>query len=162
MSRTTVIELLARHWPPCNERAPSESMLGPYRDEIRRMLAVDSDEAATVVLERIRGSGFEGRITSCGTSWPRSYRSSHGQARPSRAASTGWKANRSSPSCTPIALIQARGIGSGNSTGSIRWLGIHACAAYIASTANWSLDSDHASTGSSIPSCSAIRVREHQ
>jgi transposase len=63
MSRTTVIELLARDGPPRYERAPTGSMLDPYRDEIRRMLADDPDVAATVVLERIRRSGFEGRIT---------------------------------------------------------------------------------------------------
>jgi transposase len=63
MSRTTVIELLARDGPPRYERAPAGSMLDPYRDEIRRMLADDPDVAATVVLERIRRSGFEGRIT---------------------------------------------------------------------------------------------------
>ncbi len=63
MSRTTVIELLARDGPPRYERRPTGSMLDPYRDEIRRMLADDPDVAATVVLERIRRSGFEGRIT---------------------------------------------------------------------------------------------------
>jgi transposase len=63
MSRTTVIELLARDGPPRYERAPGGSMLDPYRDEIRRMLADNPDVAATVVLERIRRSGFEGRIT---------------------------------------------------------------------------------------------------
>jgi transposase len=63
MSRTTVIELLARDGPPRYERRSTGSMLDPYRDEIRRMLADDPDVAATVVLERIRRSGFEGRIT---------------------------------------------------------------------------------------------------
>jgi transposase len=63
MSRTTVIELLAREGPPRYERRPTGSMLDAYRDEIRRMLADDPDVAATVVLERIRRSGFEGRIT---------------------------------------------------------------------------------------------------
>lgn len=63
MSRTTVIELLAREGPPRYERASAGSMLDPYRDEIRRMLADDPGVAATVVLERIRRSGFEGRIT---------------------------------------------------------------------------------------------------
>lgn len=38
-------------------------MLDPFTDEIRRMLADDSDVAATVVLERIRRSGFAGQIT---------------------------------------------------------------------------------------------------
>jgi transposase len=63
MSRTTVIELLAREGPPRYERQPAGSMLDPFKDEIRRMLADDPDVAATVVLERIRRSGFEGRIT---------------------------------------------------------------------------------------------------
>jgi transposase len=63
MSRTTVIELLARDGPPRYARAPAGSMLDPFKDEIRRMLADDPDVAATVVLERIRRSGFAGRIT---------------------------------------------------------------------------------------------------
>jgi transposase len=63
MSRTTVIELLVRDGPPRYERRPAGSMLDPFKDEIRRMLADDPDVAATVVLERIRPSGFEGRIT---------------------------------------------------------------------------------------------------
>ncbi|MCC5947078.1 MAG: IS21 family transposase [Nitriliruptoraceae bacterium] len=63
MSRTTVIELLARDGPPSYVRAPAGSMLDPFKDEIRRMLADDPGVAATVVLERIRRSGFEGRIT---------------------------------------------------------------------------------------------------
>lgn len=63
MSRTTVIELLAREGPPRYERRAVGSMLDPFKDEIRRMLADEPDVAATVVLERIRRSGFEGRIT---------------------------------------------------------------------------------------------------
>jgi transposase len=63
MSRTTVIELLARDGPPRYVRAPAGSMLDPFKDEICRMLAEAPDVAATVVLERIRRSGFEGQIT---------------------------------------------------------------------------------------------------
>lgn len=63
MSRTTVIELLVRDGPPRYVRSPAGSMLDPFKDEIRRMLADDPAVAATVVLERIRRSGFAGQIT---------------------------------------------------------------------------------------------------
>jgi transposase len=63
MSRTTVIGLLARDGPPRYVRAPAGSTLDPHRDESRRMLADDPDVAATVVLDRIRRSGFAGQIT---------------------------------------------------------------------------------------------------
>lgn len=63
MSRTTVIKLLRRDGPPSYERASTGSMLDPFKDEIRRMLADDPGVAATVILERLRRSGFAGQIT---------------------------------------------------------------------------------------------------
>ena len=63
MSRTTVIRLLALKEPPAYVRAPATSLLDPYRDEVAALLAADPAIAATVVLERIRRSGYRGGVT---------------------------------------------------------------------------------------------------
>lgn len=63
MSRTTVYELLAKDDPPRYERRAMPSMLDGYADEIRAMLADDPGVAATVILERLRRSGFGGGIS---------------------------------------------------------------------------------------------------
>lgn len=63
MSRTTVYGLLAKDEPPRYERRPMPSMLDEFADEIRAMLAADPTVAATVILERLRRSGYEGGIS---------------------------------------------------------------------------------------------------
>lgn len=63
MGRNTVTRLLARGEPPRYERRAMPSMLDEYRDEIRAMLAEDPSVRSTVVLERLRRSGFAGGIT---------------------------------------------------------------------------------------------------
>ena len=63
MSRTTVIRLLALSGPPRYVRPPQGSLVDPYRDEIAALLATEPAIAATVVLERIRRSGYRGGIT---------------------------------------------------------------------------------------------------
>lgn len=63
MSRTTVYDLLRRDEPPAYVRKAMPSMLDGHRDEIRAMLAEDPNVAATVILERLRRSGFVGGIT---------------------------------------------------------------------------------------------------
>ena len=63
MSRTTVIRLLALPEPPRYARAPQGSLVDPFRDEIAALLATEPTIPATVVLERIRRSGYGGGIT---------------------------------------------------------------------------------------------------
>ena len=107
MSRTTVIELLARDGPPRYERRPTGSMLDPFKDEIRRMLADDPDVAATVVLERIRRSGFAGRITIVRDSSPRSGRSSPVRRRSSGPAICRVRSARSTGGIPASGLMSA-------------------------------------------------------
>jgi transposase len=63
MSRTTVIRLLALSAPPEYARTPAGSLVDPFRGEIAALLAADPNVPATVVLERIRRSGYAGGIT---------------------------------------------------------------------------------------------------
>ncbi len=63
MSRTTVYELLARDGPPAYVRKPMPSLLDPFKDEVRAMLAADPSVRATVVLERLRRSGYQGGVS---------------------------------------------------------------------------------------------------
>ena len=63
MSRTTVIRLLALPEPPRYARTPQGSLVDPFRDEIAALLATEPAIAVTVVLERIRRSGYGGGIT---------------------------------------------------------------------------------------------------
>jgi transposase len=63
MSRTTVYELLARDGPPVYVRRPVPSLLDEFKDEIRAMLVEDPQVRATVMLERLRRSGYQGGIS---------------------------------------------------------------------------------------------------
>lgn len=63
MSRTTVYELLAKDDPPAYVRKRMPSMLDGFADEVRAMLAADPTVAATVILERLRRSGYQGGIS---------------------------------------------------------------------------------------------------
>ena len=63
MSRTTVYELLARDDPPAYVRKPMPSLLDGFRDEVRAMLAEDPGVRATVLLERLRRSGYQGGVS---------------------------------------------------------------------------------------------------
>lgn len=63
MGRNTVTRLLARTSPPVYERRPMPSMLDGHRDEVRAMLREDPQVAATVILERLRRSGYAGGIS---------------------------------------------------------------------------------------------------
>ncbi len=63
MSRTTVYGLLRRQSPPVYERRPMASLLDGFRDEVRAMLREDPDVPATVILERLRRSGYEGGVS---------------------------------------------------------------------------------------------------
>ena len=63
MGRNTVTRLLARREPPKYERRPAGSMLDPFKNEVRAMLAEDPAVRATVILERLRRSGYAGGIS---------------------------------------------------------------------------------------------------
>ena len=63
MSRTTVYELLARDDPPAYVRKPMPSLLDGFRDEVRAMLAEEPAVRATVLLERLRRSGYQGGVS---------------------------------------------------------------------------------------------------
>lgn len=63
MGRNTVTRLLARSTPPKYERRPAGSMLDSFKDEVRAMLAEDPAVRATVILERLRRSGYPGGIS---------------------------------------------------------------------------------------------------
>jgi transposase len=63
MSRNTVDRLLGLREPPVYVRAVSPSKLDPFKDQVRAMLSADPLVPATVILERLRRSGFDGSIT---------------------------------------------------------------------------------------------------
>ncbi len=63
MSRTTVIRLLVLREPPRYVRPPKGSLVDPFIEEIASMLETEADAPATVILERIRRSGYRGGIS---------------------------------------------------------------------------------------------------
>ena len=63
MSRTTVIRLLGSREAPRYQRAPRGSLVDPFADEIAAMLDTEADAPATVILERLRRSGYPGGIS---------------------------------------------------------------------------------------------------
>jgi len=63
MSRNTVARLLGLSEPPRYERRRQGSMLDPYKGTILGWLRLDSEVAATVILERLREHGYGGGIT---------------------------------------------------------------------------------------------------
>ena len=63
MSRTTVIRLLGSKEAPRYQRAPRGSLVDPFADEIAAMLDTEADAPATVILERLRRSGYPGGIS---------------------------------------------------------------------------------------------------
>lgn len=63
MSRNTVDRLLALDEPPRYERSSKGSLLDAFKPDIAEMLELDAEVPATVILERIQGRGYKGRIT---------------------------------------------------------------------------------------------------
>jgi transposase len=63
MSRTTVTRLLARKEPPRYVRPPAPSLLDAFVAEISALLDEDASAPATVILERLRRSGYRGGIS---------------------------------------------------------------------------------------------------
>lgn len=63
MSRNTVTRLLSLDAPPRYERAPTGSLLEPFKDSIADMLRDDPEVPASVVLEHLQQRGYEGRKT---------------------------------------------------------------------------------------------------
>ena len=63
MSHTTVHRLLGLREPPRYERRRTSSLVDPFTDEIAAMLDTDPKVPATVVLQRLRRSGYAGEIT---------------------------------------------------------------------------------------------------
>ena len=63
MSRTTVIRLLGLREPPRYVRPPRGSLVDPFADEIAALLETEPDAPATVILERLRRSGYAGGIS---------------------------------------------------------------------------------------------------
>jgi transposase len=64
LSRTTVIRLLALGEPPRYVRRPRGSLVDPFADEIADLLDTEADAPATVILERLRRSGYGGGIST--------------------------------------------------------------------------------------------------
>ena len=63
MSRTTVIRLLGSTEPPRYVRPSKGSLVDPFAEEIASMLETEADAPATVILERLRRSGYRGGIS---------------------------------------------------------------------------------------------------
>ena len=63
MSRTTVIRLLGLREPPNYSRPARGSLVDPFADEIAKLLDTEADAPATVILERLRRSGYAGGIS---------------------------------------------------------------------------------------------------
>jgi transposase len=63
MSRTTVIRLLELEEPPRYVREAPGSKLDEHKDAIAAILDHDPKAPATVILERLRGAGYDGGIT---------------------------------------------------------------------------------------------------
>jgi transposase len=63
MSRNTVDRLLRLQDPPRYERRSKGSLLDPFKADITEMLDDDAEVPATVILDRLRARGYEGRIT---------------------------------------------------------------------------------------------------
>ena len=63
MSRTTVIWLLGLREPPNYSRPARGSLVDPFADEIAKLLDTEADAPATVILERLRRSGYAGGIS---------------------------------------------------------------------------------------------------
>lgn len=63
MSRTTVIRLLALDGPPRYVRRSKGSLLDPFAGEIAKLLDREPDAPATVILERLRRSGYGGGVS---------------------------------------------------------------------------------------------------
>lgn len=63
MGRNTVTRLLAKRDPPAYVRKKMPSLLDDHVGEIRAMLAEDPRVPATVMLERLRRSGYRGGIS---------------------------------------------------------------------------------------------------
>ena len=64
MSRTTVIRLLGLREPPNYSRPARGSLVDPFADEIAKLLDTEADAPATVILERLRRSGYAGGIST--------------------------------------------------------------------------------------------------
>lgn len=63
MSRNTVDRLLGLKEPPRYERRSTGSLLDAFKPDIAELLEDDPEAPATVILERLQGRGYEGRIT---------------------------------------------------------------------------------------------------
>lgn len=63
MSRNTVKRLLRLGEPPGYVRVRPTSLLDPFKDEVASMLDRDAKAPATVILQRLRQSGYAGGIT---------------------------------------------------------------------------------------------------
>ncbi|MGH7320763.1 MAG: IS21 family transposase [Candidatus Rokuibacteriota bacterium] len=63
IGRNTVDRLLARSEPPRYRRASQGSQLDPFAERIAELLAADPTVRATVIRERLRAEGYQGRIT---------------------------------------------------------------------------------------------------
>jgi transposase len=61
MSRNTVIRLLSLDAPPRYERAPTGSLLDPFKEVVAEMLGDDPEVPASVLLEHLQRRGYEGR-----------------------------------------------------------------------------------------------------
>jgi transposase len=63
MSRNTVTRLLSLDAPPRYERAPTGSLLDPFKEVVAELLGDDPEVPASVVLEHLQRRGYEGRKT---------------------------------------------------------------------------------------------------
>ena len=63
LARKTVSKYLENPDQALRKPAPRPSMLDPYRDLIRKLLAEEPEVRATVILQRLQAAGFRGRIS---------------------------------------------------------------------------------------------------